>query len=87
MTLNENLEWRETMSAESLEARATTVTTEEAARRLGVKASTLANWRWRGGGPAYVKVGGRVRYRLRDLACYLDKQVRRSTSDPRTDAS
>ena len=75
------------MSAENLEARATTVTAEEAAKRLGVRASTLANWRWRGGGPAYVKVGGRVRYRLRDLACYLDRQLRTSTSDPGTDAS
>ena len=75
------------MRRETLEARATTVTTEEAARRLGVKRSTLDNWRWQGGGPAYVKVGGRVRYRLQDLADYLDGQVRTSTSDPGPDAS
>ena len=70
------------MTAEMLNARATTVTPEEAAERLGVQPSTLANWRWRGGGPSYVKVGGRVRYRLQALAEYLDGQARTSTSDP-----
>jgi predicted site-specific integrase-resolvase len=66
----------------SLEDRATTVAPDEAARRLGVEPSTLANWRWSGNGPRFVKVGGRVRYRLADLADYLDGQVRSSTSDP-----
>lgn len=75
------------MASETLEARANTVTPDDAARRLGVRPSTLANWRWRGEGPSYVKIGGRVRYRLRDLARYLDGQVRTSTSDPGSDAS
>ena len=75
------------MASETLEARANTVTPEDAARRLGVRPSTLANWRWRGEGPSYVKIGGRVRYRLRDLARYLDGQVRTSTSDPGSHAS
>ena len=64
-----------------LEARATTVSPENAAERLGVQPSTLANWRWNGGGPRYLKVGGRVRYRLYDLAEWLDAQARASTSD------
>jgi len=66
----------------TLEDRTRTLPPEEAARRLGVEASTLANWRWSGRGPSYVKAGGRVRYRLSDLAEWLDGQTRASTSDP-----
>ena len=64
-----------------LDARARTVSSDETAERLGVERSTLDNWRWRGGGPQYLKVGGRVRYRLADLADWLDAQARSSTSD------
>jgi len=70
------------MTAQTLDARATTVGPEDAAERLGVQRSTLDNWRWSGRGPAYVKVGGRCRYRLADLAEWLDSQTRASTSDP-----
>jgi predicted site-specific integrase-resolvase len=65
----------------SLEDRTLTLSPEEAAQRLGVEVSSLANWRWSGRGPAFVKAGGRVRYRLTDLAEYLDAQTRTSTSD------
>jgi len=65
----------------TLEDRTVTLAPEEAARRLGVEASTLANWRWNGSGPSYCKVGGRIRYRVGDLASWLDAQTRRSTSD------
>lgn len=75
------------METAPLDARARTVDPKEAAERLGLEASTLANKRWRGGGPPYLKVGGRVRYRLSDLADWLDKQIRRSTSDSPSDAS
>ena len=66
---------------EDLDARSTTVPPKEAADRLGVETSTLANWRWSGRGPRHVKVGGRVRYRLCEIADFLDSQVRNSTSD------
>lgn len=65
---------------DQLEARSTTVSPEHAADRLGVQPSTLANWRWNGAGPRYLKVGGRVRYRLHDLAEWLDSRARSSTS-------
>lgn len=46
----------------------------ELAERLGVSVGTLANWRWRGEGPQYVKLGsGRsspVRYRAEDVAAW-----------------
>lgn len=74
------------MQTPTLDARASTVGPADAARRLGVTRGTLDNWRWAGSGPCYVKVGGRVRYRLADLADYLDSQTRRSTSDTRPDA-
>jgi predicted site-specific integrase-resolvase len=67
--------------SKDLDSLSTTVGPTEAAKRLGVEASTLANWRWSGRGPRYVKVGSRVRYRLVDLAAWLDKQSRSSTSD------
>lgn len=69
-----------TRERDGLEARATTVSPEEAAERLGLKPSTLANLRWSGRGPRYCKCGGRVRYRLVDLAEWLDAQARSSTS-------
>ena len=66
----------------TLEERVVTLAPEEAAAHVGLRPTTLANWRWRGQGPRYVKVGGRVRYRLTDLALWLDEQARTSTSDP-----
>jgi hypothetical protein len=37
------------------------------AARYGVSTQTLAGWRWEKRGPRYVKMAGRVRYRLSDL--------------------
>lgn len=40
----------------------------EAAAILGVSRQTIANWRWRGCGPRYRKIGQRlVRYHRSDL--------------------
>ncbi len=44
----------------------------DAAEYLGVKPETLNQWRWLGRGPAYVKVGRTVVYRLKDLDAWLD---------------
>lgn len=45
--------------------------TREAAAYLGLSPRTLENLRWKGGGPAFLKPGGRkkgaVRYTLADL--------------------
>lgn len=69
------------MATREDDARATTISPREVAARLGVTVTTLANWRWKGGGPAYLKVGGRVRYRIGELAAWLDEQVRASSSE------
>lgn len=58
------------------------LTEREAAAAIGFKPRTLAIWRQRGGGPAFVKLGQRaVRYRPEDLAAWSAAHVRRSTSD------
>ena len=43
----------------------------EAAAFLRVKVDTLRIWRRDGRGPAYVKVGGRVRYLMEDLEQFV----------------
>lgn len=57
------------------------VTTEQAAAMLNLKKNTLELWRLRGTGPAYVKLGRAVRYRLSDLESYIESQVRHNTSE------
>jgi len=48
------------------------VSTDEAARILGVSRQTLCNWRWSGNaGPRFHKIGARlVRYHRADLAAF-----------------
>ena len=41
-----------------------------------VTASTLATWRSRGNGPRFVKVGGRVLYRLADVVAWENRNTR-----------
>lgn len=51
------------------------LTAEEAAIYLGLAHQTLANWRARGQGPAYVRLGGagrpRIVYLIEDLDAFL----------------
>ena len=46
-------------------------TTEQAAAHLALKPKTLHNWRAQGRGPAFVKLGGRVLYPIRDLEAFV----------------
>jgi hypothetical protein len=43
---------------------------EGLAERWDTTTKTLANWRNRGQGPSYVKIGGAVRYALSDVVAY-----------------
>jgi predicted DNA-binding transcriptional regulator AlpA len=55
---------------------------EAVAEQLGVSTSTLAKWRLRGIGPAFVKIGPRlVGYYQDSIDEFLAKGERRSTSD------
>jgi predicted DNA-binding transcriptional regulator AlpA len=53
----------------------------EAARYLGISASTLSKLRVFGGGPKFHKLGRRVVYDTRDLDGWLDTRRRASTAD------
>ena len=58
------------------------LTTKEAAHYLCVSKAFLERDRWAGARIPFLKIGSRsVRYRKLDLDEYLDRQVRRSTSD------
>ncbi|QYJ03110.1 helix-turn-helix domain-containing protein [Nocardioides panacisoli] len=46
------------------------LTTDQVAEALGVSTKTLANYRARGTGPKYVRVGGRVFYTRTAYATY-----------------
>ena len=37
------------------------------ANRWQISPRTLERWRWKGEGPAFVKIGGRVVYRLEEI--------------------
>ncbi len=56
------------------------LTVQEAADVLRCSVSSLDKWRLTGNGPQFVKVGARVRYRPADVAAYVARATRLSTS-------
>lgn len=52
-------------------ARPALATPAEVADHLGISEKTLAQWRWQQIGPAFTKVGGRVRYRWEAVDAYV----------------
>lgn len=57
------------------------LTQPELARRWRLSGRTLEKWRWTKQGPAHVKLGGRVVYRLADIEAFEAQQ--RSASPTR----
>jgi hypothetical protein len=55
----------------------------ELAKRWRISARTLERWRWLGQGPRYLKIGGRVVYRLEDVEDYEAAQVHCPANEPR----
>lgn len=49
-------------------------TPAEIAAQLKVTQETLANWRTKGQGPDYLRVGGQIRYEQRDVASWLNSR-------------
>lgn len=45
-------------------------------RRWNLSPRTLERWRWLNQGPPYLKIGGRVVYRLEDIKAFESAQVR-----------
>jgi hypothetical protein len=56
----------------------------EAAGYLRISVNTLNCWRSRREGPPFVKIGGKVRYRLADLEAYADRRRRDPSSSGST---
>ena len=50
-------------------------------RRWTISPRTLERWRWLNEGPAYLKIGGRVAYRLEDVEAYEAAQTRTTIPD------
>ena len=52
----------------------------ELSRRWSLSPRTLERWRWLGEGPPYLKIGGRVVYRMEDIEAYEAQNLRDGTS-------
>lgn len=51
----------------------------ELARRWALSPRTLERWRWQGNGPPFLKLGGRILYRLEDVLNWEAARLRAST--------
>jgi predicted DNA-binding transcriptional regulator AlpA len=52
------------------------------ARKLGLVPETLQLWRRKGTGPAFLKLGRAVRYRVRDIEAWLEAQTIGAAGSP-----
>lgn len=59
----------------------TVMTVQQASEHLGLAVSTLNKWRCHGGGPAFIKMGRAVRYRIEDLEGFMQRSRTFMTSD------
>ena len=55
--------------------------TKQAARMIGVSDRTLEDWRLRGIGPRFAKIGRLVRYRPADVMSFIDRPTFRNTGE------
>ena len=63
------------------------LTQSEVARRWCLSPRTLERWRWLGQGPVYLKLGGRVAYRVEDIEAYETAQARDAGAAQRPDTT
>jgi len=59
------------------------LTAKQAARYLSISTKWLANQRWQGAGPKFIRVGGAVRYRVSDLEQFLEEAVVKPAGESR----
>ena len=57
------------------------------AERWNISPRTLERWRWVGDGPRYLKIGGRVVYRVEDIEAYEAAQLRLAEPESRPSPS
>jgi hypothetical protein len=60
---------------------------KELARRWTLSHRTLERWRLRDEGPAYMKLGGRVVYRLEDVIAFETARLQLSGAEPRLEVA
>jgi predicted site-specific integrase-resolvase len=56
------------------------LTPNDLANRWNLTQNTLMHWRWSGRGPLFLKIGGRVLYRIEDIEQFEREKVRQNTS-------
>ena len=56
------------------------LTPKEAAERLRTTIGTLSNWRVRGDGPRFIKLGRKVLYPLTEIEAFEKRQLRANTA-------
>ena len=54
----------------------------ELSRRWSISPRTLERWRWLGLGPRYLKIVGRVLYRLEDIEAFEAERAREGKAMP-----
>ncbi len=52
---------------------------KQLARRWNMSHRTLDRWRWQGKGPRFIKIGGRVVYRIKDIEEYENARLHSNT--------
>jgi len=55
----------------------------ELARRWNISPRTLERWRWLSQGPRFLKIGGRIAYRIEDIEAFEAAQLRDGTATAR----
>jgi hypothetical protein len=55
------------------------------AKRWLISPRTLEQWRWQGRGPRYLKIGGRVVYRVSDIEAFEATNLHANTNGPAGD--
>ena len=56
------------------------MTEKDVAGLICITPRALQNWRLRGGGPEYVKIGRSVRYQRSDVMKFIEERKRKHTS-------
>lgn len=56
------------------------VTPNVLANRWNIKIRTLSQWRWNGRGPQFLKLGGRILYRIQDIEAFEINNLRQDNS-------
>ncbi len=58
------------------------LTPDDLAKRWHLSTHTLNQWRWTGKGPIFVKIGGRVLYRVEDIESFEKNKRFHNTTMP-----